>query len=104
ELVAQLAEMGYITSFCTAGYRCGRTGGRIMELLRSGREGQFCKLNAILTFREWLDDFASVRTKSLGEALIVREMEEVRHRLPSFYPKLTECYENIMNGQRDIYF
>ncbi|MCK4533740.1 [FeFe] hydrogenase H-cluster radical SAM maturase HydG, partial [bacterium] len=62
EVIKALAGMGYITSFCTAGYRCGRTGKKIMELLKSGQEGQFCKLNAILTFREWLDDFASQKT------------------------------------------
>jgi 2-iminoacetate synthase len=61
EVIRELASYGYITSFCTAGYRCGRTGGCIMELLRSGKEAQFCKLNAVLTFREWLDDFASPR-------------------------------------------
>ena len=39
EVIRELAELGYITSFCTAGYRCGRTGNHIMELLRSGKEG-----------------------------------------------------------------
>ena len=38
EVVRELAESGTITSFCTAGYRCGRTGKRIMDLLRSGKE------------------------------------------------------------------
>ena len=47
-VVRELAEAGYITSFCTAGYRCGRTGDKIMDLLKCGKEGQFCKLNAIL--------------------------------------------------------
>ena len=104
EVIAELARMGYITSFCTAGYRCGRTGDRIMELLRSGKEGQFCKLNAILTFREWLDDFATPQTKTVGEALIIKEIEEVKNRLPSFYLKLVEYYKKIENGERDIYF
>jgi 2-iminoacetate synthase len=58
-LIRELAESGYITSFCTAGYRCGRTGKCIMQLLKKGEEGHFCKLNAVLTFREWLDDFAT---------------------------------------------
>ncbi len=104
EVIAELAQMGYITSFCTAGYRCGRTGDRIMELLRSGKEGQFCKLNAILTFREWLDDFASPETKIAGEKIIAKEMKEVEKRLPSFYPKLIEYYKKIEHGERDIYF
>lgn len=104
EVVAELAQMGYITSFCTAGYRCGRTGDRIMGLLRSGKEGELCKLNAILTFREWLDDFATPRTKAVGEALIAKEIEEVKSRLPLFYPKLIEYYKKIESGERDIYF
>jgi len=104
EVVADLARMGYITSFCTAGYRCGRTGDRIMELLRSGKEGEFCKLNAILTFREWLDDFATPQTKIIGEKLIMKEIKEVKKHLPLFYPKLIEYYKKIESGQRDIYF
>ncbi len=104
EVIAELAQMGYITSFCTAGYRCGRTGDRIMELLRSGKEGQFCKLNAILTFREWLDDFASTETKIAGEKIIAKEIKEVKKRLPSFYPKLIEYYKKIESEERDIYF
>jgi 2-iminoacetate synthase len=104
EVIAELARIGYITSFCTAGYRCGRTGGRIMELLRSGKEGEFCKLNAILTFREWLDDFATPQTKTVGEEIITKEIKEVESHLPSFYPKLIEYYKKIESGERDIYF
>ena len=104
EVIKELAGMGYITSFCTAGYRCGRTGKKIMELLKSGQEGQFCKLNAILTFREWLDDFATEQTKTAGERLIKKEMEEIRQNLPSAYPQLMEYYRRLENGERDLYF
>lgn len=104
EVIRELAEDGYITSFCTAGYRCGRTGDHIMKLLRTGQEGRFCKLNAVLTFREWLDDFASEETKQAGERVIRREMEEVRRRMPSAYPKLAEYYQRIEDGERDLYF
>lgn len=104
EVVRELAQMGYVTSFCTAGYRCGRTGDKIMDLLRSGKEGQFCKLNAILTFREWLDDFASDQTKIIGEKLILKELAEVKNNLPEFYPKLVEFYKDIEKGDRDLYF
>lgn len=74
EVVRELAEMGMITSFCAAGYRCGRTGDKIMRLLHSGTEGKFCKLNAVLTFREYLDDYASAQTKSVGEKVIEKEL------------------------------
>jgi 2-iminoacetate synthase len=104
EFVKEMADMGYITSFCTAGYRCGRTGECIMELLCTGKEGEFCKLNAILTFREWLDDFASEETKKSGEKVIQKELQEVKQQLPEVYPQLVEYYERIKNGERDLYF
>lgn len=104
EVIRELAGMGYITSFCTAGYRCDRTGKCIMELLRNGQEGKFCKLNAVLTFREWLDDFASEETRSIGEKIIDKEIEEVKQNMPQAYLKLKEYYERIKNGERDLYF
>ncbi|MBU2103329.1 MAG: [FeFe] hydrogenase H-cluster radical SAM maturase HydG [Candidatus Omnitrophica bacterium] len=104
EVVKELALMGYITSFCTAGYRCQRTGHCIMEMLRSGQEGKFCKLNAALTFREWLDDFASPETKSIADTLLTREIAEIKSSLPSFYQKFLEYYKRIQNGERDLYF
>ncbi len=104
ELVRDLAQTGYITSFCTAGYRCGRTGQCIMDLLRDGIEGKFCKLNAVITFREWLDDFASPETKAVGEIVLERELEEIRSRAPKGFPKFMEFYERTARGERDLYF
>lgn len=104
EVVRELAGMGYITSFCTAGYRCGRTGQCIMDLLRTGAEGKFCKLNAVITYREWLDDFASPETKQIGERIIAREIEEIKIKMPAVYPSFIEQYERTVKGERDIYF
>ena len=104
EVIREYAQMGYITSFCTAGYRCGRTGKCIMNLLKSGQEGIFCKLNAILTFREWLDDFASDETKKVGEQVIEKELNEVKEKIPELYPRLMAQYQKIQEGARDLYF
>lgn len=108
ELIADLAKRGVITSFCTAGYRCGRTGDQIMDLLKKGHEKHFCKLNAILTYREWLDDFASEETKKLGEIVIRKEIEEVKKNTPlifsqKLYDLTMQYYERILNGERDLY-
>lgn len=102
-VIREFAEMGYITSFCTAGYRCGRTGKCIMDLLRNGQEGRFCKLNAILTFREWVDDFASNETKRLAEPLIEKEIQEVQRTNPKIFPAFMEYYRRIEKGERDLY-
>ncbi|MDI6640929.1 MAG: [FeFe] hydrogenase H-cluster radical SAM maturase HydG [Elusimicrobiota bacterium] len=104
EVIKEFAEIGYITSFCTAGYRCGRTGEHIMKLLKCGKEGKFCKLNAVLTFREWLDDFATEETKKSGEEIIRKEINEVKKQMPNVYPKFMEYYNRIENGERDLYF
>jgi 2-iminoacetate synthase len=104
ELIRELAGMGYITSFCTAGYRCGRTGKCIMELLKTGQEGKFCKVNAILTYKEWLDCFASAETRVAGERVLALELAEVKEKQPEFYPRLMKGYERIVQGERDIFF
>ncbi len=105
ELIGDLATVGFITSFCTAGYRIGRTGERIMKLLRSCKEGHFCKLNAILTFREWLDDFGGEDTREAGEALISREMQEVlsRNGNPQERATFLDYYRRTESGTRDLY-
>ncbi|AKJ65093.1 [FeFe] hydrogenase H-cluster radical SAM maturase HydG [Kiritimatiella glycovorans] len=104
ELIVALAEKGIITSFCTAGYRCGRTGECIMDLLRTGQEGRFCKLNAVLTFREWLDDFASEEARTLCEPVVQQEIAEIRERVPQVYEKFMEHYHRTAAGARDLYF
>jgi len=104
ELIREFASLGHITSFCTAGYRCGRTGKCIMDLLKSGQEGKFCKLNAVLTFREWLDDFASEETKKTAVAVINNEIDEIKRMLPDIFPEFMKYYDRIKNGERDLYF
>lgn len=104
EVIGELAEKGLITSFCTAGYRCGRTGKCIMDLLRSGTEGKFCKVNAVLTFREWLDDFAPPSVGAAAERTVEAEIEEIRQKLPQLYPKFIAAYERTKRGERDICF
>ncbi len=104
DMIAYLAQEGIITSFCTAGYRCGRTGGCIMDALKTGKEGKFCKINAVLTYREWLDDFASEATKKICEPIIRKELEGIRQELPKFYPTVKEHYDRICAGERDLFF
>ncbi len=104
ELIRDLGRMGIITSFCTAGYRCGRTGGCIMDALKTGKEGKFCKINAVLTFREWLDDFASPETQAICEPVLQKELGDIAATLPKFYPTVKEAYDKIVAGERDLFF
>jgi len=107
ELTRELGKIGIITSFCTAGYRCGRTGDKIMNLLHSGTEGKFCKLNAVLTYKEYLDDYASKETREIGEKVISEEMKQISEI--EFYDKgdlrnrFNRYYDDICGGNRDVY-
>ena len=79
EVVKWLMERGFIPSFCTACYREGRTGDRFMSLCKSGQILNCCHPNAIMTLKEYLEDYASPETKAVGEALIEREIEKVKN-------------------------
>jgi 2-iminoacetate synthase len=105
EVIQELAENGSLTSFCTAGYRCGRTGKCIMDLLRNGMEGKFCKLNAAITFREYIDDFGTPALKAAGEALLNRELKEIDAEIaPDMAATFRERYERTCRGERDLFF
>ena len=102
EVVNWLLELGYIPSFCTACYREGRTGDRFMKLLKSGQIVNCCQPNALMTLKEYLEDYASYDTKQKGEKVIQRELEVITN--PTVKEKAREYIENIHEGQRDFRF
>lgn len=77
EVVRWLTEMGFIPSFCTACYREGRTGDRFMSLCKSGHILNCCHPNALMTLTEFLEDYASDKTKEVGYKLIESELEKI---------------------------
>ena len=101
EVVRELAGMGYLTSFCTAGYRCGRTGNYFMDIAKKGKVHQFCIPNAILTMKEYLLDYASDETRQAGEKLLEERKKDVP---PKMRPALEERLGRIEHGERDIWF
>lgn len=101
EAIRTLANMGFITSFCTADYRCGRTGACFMGIAQKGKIHNLCTPNAILTFKEYLLDYASNETKKVGQPLINMELES----LPNEGIKRTvrEMLTRIEAGERDLF-
>lgn len=77
EVVRWLIELGYIPSFCTACYREGRTGDRFMSLCKSGQIQNCCHPNALMTLEEYLMDYASEKTKQLGDKLIEEQLLKI---------------------------
>lgn len=102
EIVHWLLEMDHIPSFCTACYREGRTGDRFMQLVKTGQISNICQANALMTLKEYLEDYASPATKALGERLIEHELERIVH--PVVKQKARDYIANIHSGQRDFRF
>ena len=102
EVVGWLLDMGYIPSFCTACYREGRTGDRFMQLVKSGQIANCCQPNALMTLKEYLEDYASPETKAKGEALIRKEIDKI----PSDKVRqiVLKHLEEMNAGMRDFRF
>ena len=103
EIVKWLMDMDYIPSFCTACYRAGRTGDRFMSLCKSGQIQNCCHPNALMTLKEYLEDYAAPATKDVGEKLILKEIqnipnEKVKERVLQYLDEM----EN--GGKRDFRF
>lgn len=102
EVVCWLMEAGYIPSFCTACYREGRTGDRFMSLCKSGQIQNCCHPNALMTLKEFLEDYASPKTKEIGEKLILDELKNIPKDKVREIAK--EHLQAIAQGQRDFRF
>lgn len=102
EVVKWLMELGYIPSFCTACYRAGRTGDRFMSLLKSGQIVNCCQPNALMTLKEYLEDYAAEDTKLIGEELIAKEILKVPDN--NVRNKAMEYLNEMNGGKRDFRF
>lgn len=102
EVVNWLIRLGYIPSFCTACYREGRTGDRFMALCKSMQILNCCHPNALMTLKEYLEDYAGEETKKIGMELIERELEHI----PNEKARKTayEHIHDIAEGKRDFRF
>jgi 2-iminoacetate synthase len=102
EVVNWLLDLGHIPSFCTACYREGRTGDRFMSLVKSGQIANCCAPNALMTLKEYLEDYATADTRAKGIQLIKKELEHIPN------PKIKEIatcnLKKIEEGKRDFRF
>lgn len=102
QIVNWLLAMDYIPSFCTACYREGRTGDRFMTLVKAGQIANCCLPNALMTLKEYLEDYASEDTKLKGEALISKEINNITNEKVRSIAK--EYLGELHNGKRDFRF
>ena len=97
-----LIELGYLPSFCTSCYRQGRTGDRFMEICKSQQIHNYCQPNAVMTLKEYLEDYASPVTKAVGEKLLPIEIAKIKD--DKIRTIVEENLIKIHNGERDFKF
>ena len=100
EVIRDVASMGYIPSFCTACYRLGRTGQDFMDLAKPGDIKLHCGPNALSTFKEYLQNFASPETAEIGNKLITETINSMTGIARQRAEKLVQRVEE---GRDDVY-
>ena len=100
EVIGSLLERDFIPSFCAACYRKERTGAAFMNLAKPGTIKGKCSLNALITLKEYLDDFASGEVRQKGYELINRYKNNLDHKTKE---ELSRFFEEIEKGVRDKY-
>jgi len=100
EVIGALITRGFIPSFCAACYRRERTGRTFMSLAKPGLIKHKCSFNALVTLKEYLDDFASSGVREAGYGLIGRARESLDTQTQS---ELNTFFQEIDKGVRDSY-
>ena len=102
EVVRWLMELGYVPSFCTACYREGRTGDRFMSLCKAGQIQNCCLPNALMTLKEYLEDYAAPETKVVGDQVIAQQQAYITN--PKVKEIVADRLVKIAQGERDFRF
>ena len=100
EVVRDLAETGFIPSFCTACYRMGRTGPDFMDLAKPGEIKAHCHPNALSTLQEYVDDYASPETRQAAEALLADTLAHMDGRAKA---RAEAMVARVKQGERDVF-
>jgi len=101
EVIRDVASMGYIPSFCTACYRLGRTGSDFMDLAKPGDIKLHCAPNALSSFKEYLQNYASAETSKVGNILIKETIENMPAGVAK--QRAEKLVKRVEAGRDDVY-
>jgi 2-iminoacetate synthase len=102
EVIKSILDDKLLPSFCTACYRLGRTGEHFMELSKPGEIHNFCRPNGLLTFAEYLQDFAQDGLYEKGYEVINFYLNQIEDQ--KMKEEVVKRLKRIKNGDRDLYF
>lgn len=96
EVIDKIVSIGLVPSLCTACYREGRSGERFRHLTEEGFIKRYCGENALLSLKEYAEDYATGERKDL---LLKRLEEEVARSTNG----LSGRFREIEQGKRDVH-
>jgi 2-iminoacetate synthase len=96
EVIEKIAGLGLIPSLCTACYREGRSGETFKHLAQKKIIKNFCQENALLSLKEYIEDYAPDNVKRRLIKLLEEEVTKSSNGLP-------EKFKLIEQGKRDIH-
>jgi 2-iminoacetate synthase len=73
-----------------------------MSLLKSGQIVNCCQPNALMTLKEYLEDYASPETKKIGEVVIKNEISSITN--DKVRAIAIEHLAELQDGKRDFRF
>ena len=73
-----------------------------MRLVKSGAIANVCHPNALMTLKEYLEDYASADTRRKGEALIAAEIPKLQNE--KVRALVEQHMKELHNGMRDFRF
>jgi 2-iminoacetate synthase len=102
EVIKSILDDKLLPSFCTACYRLGRTGKDFMSFSKTGQIRNFCRPNGLLTFAEYLEDFAKNGLYEKGKGLIKLYLNKIDD--DNMRKETQRRLIEIEKGKRDLYF
>lgn len=73
-----------------------------MQFAKSGKIHNLCYPNAMMTFKEYLEDYADDELKALGNKVIEENLENIPHE--KMREQTKDRLKRIENGTRDLFF
>jgi 2-iminoacetate synthase len=101
EVINDLTDGGFIPSFCTGCYRKGRVGHDFMDLAKPGLIKQFCMPNGLVSFAEYLLDYAPDELQEKGFKLIRTIIQNIES--DPLREMIEKSMKQLRSGVRDIY-
>jgi len=71
-------------------------------LVKNGQIANCCQPNALMTLKEYLEDYASPETKEIGDRMIDTELQNVPNEKVRSIAE--QNLKDIVNGKRDFRF